>query len=194
MFAGTWMRVPNSGTSNVRQSVGLWSRICAYASARSSEMSAIITPGRNCRRIDNHRCELPWKIINTHPDGSFRPAKALRPKILDVPSMAGVSSGLQQLERSADNRPMLALWPALARAPTVCACAPSSELEWCRKSGRRSAASGNPRNTQSAPSFDAALVLVSDEAASPALDEYVRLHLLGSIPPTFRTYRSCALR
>ena len=46
---------------------GLWSRICAYASARSSEMSAIITPGRNCRRIDNHRCELPWKIINTHP-------------------------------------------------------------------------------------------------------------------------------
>lgn len=26
--------------------------------------------------------------------------------------------------------------------------------------------------------FDAALVLVSDEAASPALDEYVRLHLL----------------
>ena len=54
---------------------------------------------------------------------------------------------------------MLALWPALARAPTVCACAPGrfamdqhlvvttcprweplSELERCRKSGRRSAA------------------------------------------------------
>src|SRR3954449_11728588 len=67
MLAGTWMRVPNSGTSKVRQSVGLWSRICAYASVRSSEISAIITPGRNCRRIDNHRCELPWKIINDPP-------------------------------------------------------------------------------------------------------------------------------
>jgi len=42
--------------------------------------------------------------------------------------------------------------------------------------------------------FDAALVLVSDEAASPALDEYVRLHLLGSIPQLFEPYRSCALR
>src|SRR3954471_16885212 len=72
MLAGTWMRVPNSGTSKARQSVGLWSRICAYASVRSSEMSAIITPGRNCRRIDNHRCELPWKIID-HPPRWFLP-------------------------------------------------------------------------------------------------------------------------
>ena len=77
MLAGTWMRVPNSGTSNVRQSVRLCSRICAYASVRSSEMSAIITPGRNCRRIDHHRCELPWKIINDPPQW-FLPA--LRPE------------------------------------------------------------------------------------------------------------------
>ena len=79
MLAGTWMRVPNSGTSNVRQSVGLWLRICAYASVRSSERSAIITPGRNCRRIDNHRCELPWKIIND-PSRWFLPTGE-RPEI-----------------------------------------------------------------------------------------------------------------
>ena len=45
-----------------------------------------------------------------------------------------------------------------------------------RQRGRLSAA--GPRMRARTP---LALVLVSDEAASPALDEYVRLHLLGSM-------------
>jgi hypothetical protein len=41
----------------------------------SSETSATIMPGRNCRRMDNHRYGLRGKIINNPTDGSSRLAR-----------------------------------------------------------------------------------------------------------------------
>jgi hypothetical protein len=69
------MRVPNSGTSKVRHSAEPWSRSCAYALVCSSETSATIMPGRNCRRMDNHCYGLRGKIINNPTDGSSRLAR-----------------------------------------------------------------------------------------------------------------------
>jgi hypothetical protein len=82
------MRVPNSGTSKVRHSAEPWSRSCAYALVCSSETSATIMPGRNCRRMDNHCYGLRGKIINNPTDGPT----ACQPLLTSAPRISSESS------------------------------------------------------------------------------------------------------
>ena len=105
----------------------------------SSEISATIMPGRNCRRMDNHRYGLRGKIINNPTDGSSPDWRggptACQPLLTSAPRFSSESStAVQETMRL---RFLASLLPTLAAVPEpialncrVCSLPAAACLPW----------------------------------------------------------------